>query len=253
LSYQSPAERRLGRRRLARLTLAVTIGFLIACALDYPAFYLLTERLPTAEPVPGAVEGARVVHEVNRDRFLHQDWYRLLRVLGSLWTWGVVSLGLILIDRARPGDPWSVRDPFEPYRRGAILLGSAVAAGVLAELLKLVLGRERPIDEGVFQGYVFKPLLGALTGSGGNLGLPSSHAAVAFGACGALALLHAPVRTLALLLAAGCAWSRLAVGAHWLSDVYLGAAVGLASASAVHAGLGGRPPSGAVVRRSRLG
>ena len=48
---------------------------------------------------------------------------------------------------------------------------------------------------------------------------------------GAIAVLHPATRPLMLLLAFGCGMTRLLSGAHWLSDVYVGAVVGLASAA----------------------
>ncbi len=255
MSYLSPTERKLRRRRVGRLVAVALLGLLAATALDVPAFFALTERVPVSESVRLAAgeAGERVPYVVRTDRFVGNDWYRLLRVSGSLWTWVVVALALVLIDRARPPTRFGVRHPFEAYRRGAILLGSAVLAGLIAELLKLVIGRERPIDGASYQGYVFKPFLSALAGNGGNLGIPSSHTAVAFGAAAALARLHAPIRALVYIVAIGCALSRMVVGAHWLSDVYLGAVLGVATGAVVHPMLGGRPPSGGVVRRSRLG
>ncbi|TVQ62039.1 MAG: phosphatase PAP2 family protein [Phycisphaerales bacterium] len=255
MSYRSPTERKLHRRRVLRLTGVALLGLLIASVLDVPAFFALTERVPVSEAMrlQASEAGERVPYVVHTDRFVRNDWYRVLRVSGSLWAWVVVALAFVLVDRARPPTRFGVRHPFEAYRRGAILLASAVAAGLIAELLKLIIGRERPIDGAVYQGYVFKPFLSALAGNGGNLGIPSSHTAVAFGAAAALARLHAPLRALVYTLAIGCALSRMVVGAHWLSDVYLGGVLGFATASLVHPLLGGRPPSGGVVRRSRLG
>jgi len=114
-------------------------------------------------------------------------------------------------------------------RRSNRLFFAVLTAGIAAELLKLVVGRERPIDGLVFQGEVWKPFLGAFTG-GGNLGFPSSHAAVAFAGAAMLAAFFPRLRALIFTLAAGCALSRMLVGAHWLSDVVAGAAIGVFAA-----------------------
>lgn len=88
-----------------------------------------------------------------------EDWYWLLRVAGSLWAWIVVAAGLVSLDamgRVR-------RAGRSAWRRGAFVLGSAVGAGVGAELAKLVLARERPsvINGGVleYQGHVYLSLI----------------------------------------------------------------------------------------------
>jgi len=61
-----------------------------------------------------------------------------------------------------------------------------------------------------------------------QLGLPSSEAAVAFAAAAALARLFPETGLLWYALAAGCALTRVASGAHFTSDVVLAAFVGYA-------------------------
>jgi membrane-associated phospholipid phosphatase len=59
-----------------------------------------------------------------------------------------------------------------------------------------------------------------------QLGLPSSEAAVAFAAAAMLARLFPESSMVWYALALGCALTRVASGAHFLSDVALGALVG---------------------------
>jgi membrane-associated phospholipid phosphatase len=59
-----------------------------------------------------------------------------------------------------------------------------------------------------------------------QLGLPSSEAAVAFGAAAILARLFPATWALWYGVALGCAVTRVASGAHFLSDVVLAALVG---------------------------
>tara|TARA_R110002072_G_scaffold42064_5_gene117654 strand:+ start:114639 stop:115274 length:636 start_codon:yes stop_codon:yes gene_type:complete len=193
MTYRSPFERKSRRKRRLGIFAMVVAGFLIFTALDFPllhVFYMGDDR---------AVE--------------HHDWYRFLRVLGFLGTWAVVGVLFVLHDRNR--------------HRGAAVFLSALTSGAIAELLKLVLGRERPVEDGVLQGgwYHFRPLLSGFR-DGSNLGLPSSHAAVAFGGCLMLAALVPNTRRFLLLLAIGCGITRMLTGAHFASDVYLGAVVG---------------------------
>ena len=115
--------------------------------------------------------------------------YQVFRQAGSVWGWLVVGVLLVA---------WDVTHPWRLVTRPAWLGGlfvvlSAAVSGLGAEVLKLVIGRERPatiqvvdgVEALVYQGYQFRGLFsGFLDGS--NLGLPSSHAAVAAG--GAMAL-----------------------------------------------------------------
>ncbi|MBL8765011.1 MAG: phosphatase PAP2 family protein [Phycisphaerae bacterium] len=167
--------------------------------------------------------GFRWSRTIELARLEEQDWYKLFRVAGYLPTWVLVGLALILVDRKRlTGRP--VR---EVARRGAALVLAATGSGLLAELLKMAVGRARPIVTG--GRYEFRAFLRGFVESA-DLGLPSSHAAVAFGAGFALLALHRPLWPLAALLGAGCAAGRVASGAHFVSDTVGSLVVGLAGA-----------------------
>jgi membrane-associated phospholipid phosphatase len=168
-----------------------------------------------------------------------RDWYKALRVLGSLQTWIVIGLLLFLLDvRSAPTGPLA-RDPL---RRGTVLVLSTGLAGLAAELLKGLIGRRRPEDtDGLFQFWSWAERLHEWS----DCGLPSSHAAVAFAAALALGWMHRAILPVLVLLAVGCAFTRVLAGAHFLSDVLMGAGVGYACAAAVwrldagnHAGAG---------------
>ena len=140
------------------------------------------------------------------------DWGRALRVMGFLPLWLVAALALSLVDRERYG-----------YARGALLAGSATLGGISAELLKLLLRRERPAaNDGE---YVFRAF-SERTFSTGGLALPSSHALVAFGAAAMLSRLFPRARLVWWSVAWGCGLTRVAAGAHFLSDVVVAAIVG---------------------------
>ncbi len=191
--YRSPIEKR--RRRTVRLRAAaiVVAGFIILSILDFPLLHLFY---------------------MGDDRSIeNHDWYRMLRVVGFLGTWAVVGFLFILHDRHR--------------HRGAAVFLSALTAGALAELLKLIIGRERPVDGNQIQEgwYHFRPFLSGFT-DGSNLGLPSSHAATAFGGCLMLAALIPNTRRFLILLALGCGITRMLTGAHFATDVYAGAILG---------------------------
>jgi membrane-associated phospholipid phosphatase len=115
--------------------------------------------------------------------------------------------------------------------------------GIIAELLKIVLRRERPgLTDGVHvvRSWSDHPL------STAQLGLPSSEVAVAFAAATVLARLFPGAWLLWYALAAGCALTRVAGGAHFMSDVLLGALVGYVGALIVwpRRGLAGTPAPG---------
>lgn len=149
------------------------------------------------------------------------DWHRMLRVMGYVPLWLIASVIFALHDWPRTvGLPLLRR-----LRRGLILTVATLGAGAGAEVLKLVVRRERPeFSEGAGE-YAFRSIFEGLISNRG-LGFPSSHAAVAFAAAFALGAMLPRTRLVWLLLATGCGYTRLADGAHHLSDVYFGAVVG---------------------------
>jgi membrane-associated phospholipid phosphatase len=105
------------------------------------------------------------------------------------------------------------------YRVGA----SVLVAGVMTQVFKYSLGRLRPYDTS--DQWDFQPF------SGGN-SMWSGHTATAFAFATALSQeIHNTWATVGLYtLATGTAWSRVYGNEHWVSDVLIGAAVGVASA-----------------------
>lgn len=155
-----------------------------------------------------------------------RDWWEFLRVFGYLPTWVVVWLA---VDGARRRVLRPDPQPTASGRPGLATLLAAAGAGALAEILKLIVARERPGDTGE---YVWRGLFSGFS-HGGNLGFPSSHAAVAFGAAFTLAAAFSGLRGIAILCATGCAVSRILPGAHFFSDVVAGAALGALTSALV--------------------
>lgn len=146
-----------------------------------------------------------VYHHIRIADIYDKDWGRALRVLGFLPLWLVAALALGLHDRPERGS-----------RRAWLLAGAATSAGIAAEILKLLLRRLRPYAaDGA---YVFRPFTERPLSTGG-IALPSSHAMVAFGAAAVLARMFPRARWVWWITAWGCALSRVAAGAHFLSDV----------------------------------
>ncbi len=192
--YISPAERRAHRRAWWRNAALLLAGFVVLTAIDVPL--------------------ARWVFLEERHPLQTSDLYRLLRVLGSLWTWLIVMWILFLHDRV--------------WDRAGSLFFAPIIAGFCCEGLKLIVARERPtLDVEVLRtgGYAFRGLFSGFADAS-NLGFPSSHAAVAFAGCMVLAAWMPRTKWLFVALATGCAVVRVLIGAHYATDVYAGALIG---------------------------
>jgi membrane-associated phospholipid phosphatase len=154
-----------------------------------------------------------------------EDWHRALRIVGYLPTW--IVAGAIVALAARPRADFS-RAP-SLFALGVYVIASPLLSGLIAEPVKLLFRRLRPDPDQ--SGYAYRVLSADHPWwSTAGLGLPSSHAAVAFAGATALCLIAPRAALLWLLLAAGCAFTRLADRAHWLSDVTLGGILGAAVA-----------------------
>ncbi|MFI4898324.1 MAG: phosphatase PAP2 family protein [Phycisphaerales bacterium JB059] len=213
------AQSRARTPRLVWVVASMVLLVVLTTMLDWRLFHWLAETDPT-----------RV------ERLKGRDWYQFLRAIGYLPAWGVLAFGIALCDLGRRSG----------IGRGLLVVIAPIAAGAAAELAKLVISRERPIRDGVVQNegsYTWKGLFQGFV-DGGNLGMPSSHAAVAFGGAAMLGILFPPVRWLALLLAAGCGLTRLLSGAHFASDVAVGAVLGVVLAWLLGRSVAPRPGGG---------
>lgn len=114
---------------------------------------------------------------------------------------------------------WGIaRDEWRPI---SFVIPTALVASLTTNLMKLVIARPRPTDDIAlrhFSGYSF----------------PSGHATTAAALWGALAVVlvsseHLRVRTAVagwIVFAVVVSASRIVLGAHWLTDVVAGTAVG---------------------------
>jgi membrane-associated phospholipid phosphatase len=203
------------RRRALLLALAAAAGYAAVSLFDRAIFFALRWQ---------AAPGARPLEA--------REWYQALRQVGYLPVWILIGSAIVLYDARVARDAGRVGGPAAPSfavaRRGAVLALGAAVSGAAAELLKRLIGRERPVGaDGEFQGYVYRPLFDGFR-DGSNLGLPSSHAAVAFGAAFVLMRLFPGAWPAFLIAAGGCALTRLLAGAHFASDVYLAIVVAYA-------------------------
>ena len=108
-------------------------------------------------------------------------------------------------------------------RRRALFAFACVAGlGTLAALMKLAIGRARPKLAETLGAYHFEPLAFDFKLNS----LPSGHATTLFALATALALIAPRWRPLYYAVALWGAVGRVASGAHYLSDIILGAALG---------------------------
>ena len=140
------------------------------------------------------------------------DWGNFLRVLGTIYFWLPVAAAVWLQERAH--------DPGRARRAWLLFFAPTVAGGV-AELLKMLVRRERPgLHDGayVFRAFSDHPFRTT------DLGFPSGHAMVAFAAAAIIARLFPRAAPVAYLMAAACGLTRVLAQAHFASDV-VGAAI----------------------------
>ena len=142
------------------------------------------------------------------------DWGRMLRVMGFVPVWLAAGAALVLHQRT----PWR----HIPRSDSGLVVAGPLLSGITAELLKLIVRRRRP---GPLGDYLFRPFTDRPFSTGG-LGMPSSHAAVAFAAAAVLSHIFPRARIVWWTLAWGCAFTRVATGAHFLSDVVVAACIG---------------------------
>lgn len=160
-----------------------------------------------------------------RDRWVYDHWYiadlydrdwaRLVRQMGWFPTWAGAALAVYLTQRRA--------DAIKAKWNAAYLLLAPAVAGIVCEVLKLLIRRERPEING--GDYGFRPWSDEPFSTVG-LATPSSHTMVAFAAATALDRLFPGARWVWYSLAAGCAVTRVLAHAHFVSDITLGALLG---------------------------
>lgn len=173
----------------------------------------------------------------NRPPGFVRDYFNATEAFGNGFGVAMIVLAVVVLDRTRR------------VQLGR-LLAASLGAGIAADVIKLTIARTRPKStdiEGLlasgasaFDTFVgFMPL--ASMGSSGQ-SFPSAHTATAVGLAAALAYAYPRGAHLFYSFAAGVAIQRVCVGAHYLSDVLAGAAVGAVWGHAVCV-------SGAMARR----
>lgn len=122
---------------------------------------------------------------------------------------------------------------FESRRFLPALLASSLGSGIAADIIKLCVARQRPRDFEFASDSVLDTFAGFFPGFGPSAmqSFPSAHSATAVGFAVALAVCFPKGKWFFYVLAALTCFSRMQVGAHYLSDVLVGAAVGIVVAT----------------------
>lgn len=175
-------------------------------------------------------------------RWGESDWILVPSLLGLVLAW-IVSL--------------VTRDRIRLWARQVLLLSSFIFLGVgvpglVATLLKRIIGRARPAEWTAEAPLGFTPLnWDAYT----YQSFPSGHSTTAFSLALTIAFLWPRTVWPMLALAALIAASRIVVGAHYLTDITAGAVLGTLGAFAVRNAfanrgwLFGKTEGGAIFRR----
>lgn len=147
-------------------------------------------------------------------RSMRHDWQNVLRDCGYLPVWLVVGVVMLLIHR-NPDTGHIRRHRGTVLPAGLILISNVAACSIVAELLKLLVRRERPsLHEGM---YHFRPWAEKTFNSGG-LGMPSSHTMVAISAAWILSRLYPRGTVFFIAMGLGCGYVRVSSNNHFFSD-----------------------------------
>jgi membrane-associated phospholipid phosphatase len=198
-----PESRPVFRRFLLPLLLAAAVG--VAFAVDLPVSMKLRHWNDKA-----STEYSQTIHA-------YLGYFDIFEPFGH-------GIGVVLV--------LLVLHQLDPARRWAIprVAACALAAGGMANLLKLLIERSRPNNVPLdFHGSVWATFGNWLPGFSSQSGLQSfasAHTAAAAGLAAALIWLYPQGRLLFTVLAVLVGCQRIVSGAHFPSDVLAGAAAG---------------------------
>ena len=140
-----------------------------------------------------------------------------------LWPLGILFLGLAALP-SLPRVPQLVLAAI--MARVGFLFVAIGVPGLFVNVVKHIFGRARPLVGGSLDPYLFSPF----SWPAAYAGLPSGHAATVFSVLVAFGTLWPRGRTILWIYALLIAASRVAVTAHYPSDVMAGALVGVVGA-----------------------
>lgn len=146
------------------------------------------------------------------DRTL-SDWLEVCEIFGHGFGATLIVIAVAVLD---------------PLKRRCVpwLLAASLGSGLVANLLKYAVPRTRPRDFDLSSGSVWDTFVRTSQTSWGMHSFPSAHTATAVGLAMMLSALYPRGRWFFAILAFLVGVQRVAVSAHFPSDVFAGAAVG---------------------------
>ncbi len=190
---------------------ATTIIFVITAAIASAASYFWVD-LPVADYFHGLGES------------LLYETFKTVTVLGES-QWYLVA-GLLVWAFFRKSRP-------REASAGLFLFTSVAASGIIANVMKSLLGRARPRLHFNANVYGFDPFQIEYA----RLSFPSGHAATALGAATVLAILFPRFRPLFLLAGLTVAVSRVVLTQHYVSDIMAGSLLGAVTTAVLYRNL----------------
>jgi membrane-associated phospholipid phosphatase len=153
---------------------------------------------------------------------------KMFRGGGYIPLWVFVGLALVFLDTVK----MRTLGLAGVLQRGVLIILCVALAGMLTEGTKTLIHRARPPETGWDGHYHYRWSTDQLL-STDSVGMPSSHAGVAFGAAWMLIRMYSRAAPLWILIGVGCAWQRLLDHAHFFSDVFASLLAGYMAAWAV--------------------
>ena len=172
----------------------------------------------------------RVYHLTrSTDDEVREIWFKITAMGDSGWM-AIVLIALWIISaamaRIAPENP-----RWKSLSRKSIFVFAAVALpGIFTMIVKAIIGRARPYLFDTQGPFGFNPLSFEST----YASWPSGHTTTAFAFVIAIALLAPRLKYILLPLAVLAGYSRLALDAHYLGDVIMGATIGTIGAILVY-------------------
>lgn len=178
------------------IPLALGLATLAALAIDIPVALAMMEK-----PIRGAFEKTL------------SDWLEVCEVFGHGFGAALIIVTVAVLD---------------PLRRGVWpgLAAGSLGSGMVGNLLKYVVPRTRPRDFDLASGTVWDTFAKSPGTGWGMQSFPSAHTATAVGLAVMLTALYPRGRWHFMTLAFLVGIQRIAVLAHFPSDVFAGALVG---------------------------